>query len=141
MKSLLIILFLTFFSFASDVMADGPSKASTENGAKTAPSNGSLIDQIKARQRELTTLMQGTTARYGREFLEKSRAALQRAQELAEAGQGKAANRVATLSDLLVQRAKAVTAEQEAIEKSAIKRAELKKLQERTEELLKGKGN
>ncbi len=126
MKLLIFIMSLLIFSTVSFAAPDS---------AKTGS-----VEEIKGKQRDLAATLQGNVGKYGRDFLEKSRIALQRAQQAAESGQTAAARRITELSDTLINRAKAATAEQETIEKTAIKKAELRKMEERIEELLKGKG-
>jgi len=99
-----------------------------------------LIEEIKKKQRDIGVLLQGTIGRYGREFLDKAKLSLQRAQQAAESGKIAPAQRITELATIQIQRATAVASEQESVEKTAIKRSELKKLEERIDALLKGKG-
>jgi hypothetical protein len=98
-----------------------------------------LIEAIKGKQRDVAGLLQGTIGRYGREFLDKAKLSLQRAQQAAESGKITSAQRITELAAIQIQRATTVASERESAEKTTIKRSELKKLEERIDVLLKGK--
>lgn len=140
MRILLLVSWMLLINGAAIVLAESPPKpADTKTPPKSEPAQKSPIDEIKGMQRDVSALFQGATGRYGREFLEKSKTELQNAQVAAESGKVVQARRSLELAGILLQRAKSVTEEQESVEKTAIKRAELKKLEERAEVLLKGK--
>ena len=140
MRILLLVSWMLLINGAAIVLAESaPNPADVKTTPKSEPEQKSLIDQIKGMQRDVSALFQGATGRYAREFLDKSKTELQNAQVAAETGKSTQARRSLELAGILLQRAKSVTEEQESVEKTAIKRAELKKLEERIEVLLKGK--
>ncbi len=140
MRILLLASWLLMVNGAATLSAaTSQPSADAKTPPKSASEQKSPIEEIKEMQRDVSALFQGSTGRYAREFLEKSKTELQNAQVAAESGKTAQARRSLELAGILVQRAKAVTDEQESVEKTAIKRAELKKLEERIEVLLKGK--
>lgn len=140
MRILMFVAWLLIMSVSATVFADStPKPADAKTPPQSTAEQKSPVDEIKAMQRNVSELSQSAAGRYAREFLDKSRAELQNAQLAAESGKTAQARRSLELAGILVQRATAVTAEQESVEKSAIKRAELKKLEERIDALLKGK--
>ncbi|MDD5287077.1 MAG: hypothetical protein PHD54_14585 [Desulfuromonadaceae bacterium] len=140
MRILLLVAWLFVMNGAITVFADSaPKPADGKTVPKTVNDQKSAIDGIKAMQHEVSVLFQSPAGRYAREFLDKSRTELQSAQLAAESGKIVQASRQMELAGILLQRANAVTAEQESGDKAVIKRAELKKLEERIDMLLKGK--
>lgn len=140
MRLLLLVSWLFMTTGGATVLAaSAPAPSDGKTPPKSESAQNSPIEEIKSMQRDVSALFQGSVGRYAREFLDKSKAELQNAQLAAESGKTAQARRSMELAGVLVQRAKAVTAEQESIEKNAIKRAELKKLEERIDILLKGK--
>lgn len=140
MRLLLLVSWLFMMTGAATVSAASvPIPSDGKTPPKSESGQNSPIEEIRSMQRDVSALFQGSVGRYAREFLDKSKAELQNAQLAAESGKTAQARRSMELAGILVQRAKAVTAEQESVEKNAIKRAELKKLEERIDVLLKGK--
>lgn len=123
MKSLLILILVVMFT-SVNALAAGPS--------------GDIAARITALGGRIDTMAAGKPGEYAREMLELARTSAHAAQYAFTAGSDGTAQQKLELADMQLAVAEAKSAEKELSEETAVRRAELKKLEAQLERYLQG---
>ncbi len=126
-KKFMFALVLTTFMFSGITFAgEGVSKAT--------------IDEYRQIKNAADKLVGANAGKYAKDIIEKVNNSVLKAQQAIEAGDEKITKQVLEITNLQITLAKVTADQREAAESAAKARAELKKYEQRMEDILAGKG-